>query len=350
MAGKRAAAASGAGAPAVPAGVKVETRNDGAVVVSVPDVPGFWRAEGPASLAFGLLVSSYLLWPLAFVALLYALPAKVRVVAVALYATTFFDGSERRTGRPSRAVRLSTWWQNSWRYLDMKMVRTVPLEPNKQYIFGWSPHGILLLSRISYYAGIFETLFPGVECRVLAASPMFYVPFVRDICLALNAVDASRRSAMNVLKAGLSLMLYPGGSREIFTTDATKPDQLYLSGRKGFIALALTHGCDLVPTYVFNEKNSYKRKLVPPAVRTWFLQHLKIPLIVFYGRFLTLLPFRQRNGLLIVVGAPLPVERMDSPTQEQIDALHAKYVAAVRELYNKWREEAGCGTEDVIIT
>ncbi len=41
-----------------------------------------------------------------------------------------------------------------------------------RYIFGAYPHGILILSRAATYGGIWEKLFPGIDFRVLGASPM----------------------------------------------------------------------------------------------------------------------------------------------------------------------------------
>lgn len=38
--------------------------------------------------------------------------------------------------------------------------------------------------------GVWEDLFPGVHCRVLGATPMFYIPFCREICLWMSVVDA----------------------------------------------------------------------------------------------------------------------------------------------------------------
>jgi hypothetical protein len=47
---------------------------------------------------------------------------------------------------------------------------------------------------------VWETLFPGVDIRVLGASPMFKLPGCREICLWMGAVDAGRRTAERVLK------------------------------------------------------------------------------------------------------------------------------------------------------
>ena len=56
----------------------------------------------------------------------------------------------------------------------------------------------------------------------------------------MSAVDAGRKTAERCLAAGLSLMVYPGGSEEIFLTDPnSRTTDLVLLKRKGFVRLAL---------------------------------------------------------------------------------------------------------------
>lgn len=118
------------------------------------------------------------------------------------------------------------------------------------------------------------------------SDPIFdaVVPLTRR----MGAVDAGRKTAARVLKAGLSMAVYPGGSREIFSTDPNSTEtKIYLKRRQGFIRLAMQHGADLVPVFIFGEKRCYKRLNVPASLRDWLLRVLKIPLIVFWGRWFT---------------------------------------------------------------
>jgi hypothetical protein len=54
-----------------------------------------------------------------------------------------------------------------------------------------------------------------VACRlagpsaVLGATPMFFIPGCREVCLWLGAIDASRKTAERQLENGLSLFIYP---------------------------------------------------------------------------------------------------------------------------------------------
>ena len=346
-----------AGAPAeeLDGGLRLKRFSSGAVQASFPDdaVGAAWRGDGLLSLLFGVFISSYLLWPLVIAAVLAAVWSPIVKVAVcvfcAAYAVTFFDGAELKTGRTSDTLRTSSCWRMSWRYLRLRLVRTVQLVPEQSVIYAISPHGILLLSRIAWYADVWEHLFPGKPSafRVLAASPMFKVPLVRDLCLALSAVDASKRSAQAVLRRGLSMAVYPGGSREIFMADPSAPDRIYNSGRKGFIRLALESGTPIVPVYVFGEKYLYRRIMPSERLRSFALKWFRMPLLLFFGRWGTLLPLR--GNMMIVVGAPIPTPLVEKPTEQQVDELHAAYQRALRDLFMTWRGEAGYGNEELIM-
>jgi len=313
---------------------------------------------GTVQLAWGFALVHYIFYGLFAAIFIYAygrhdwrvLAACVTVIAA--YTPSLLDGSEFRLGRPWDALRTHPIWALSQAYFPARLVRTTPpIDPNKKYVFGWHPHGILILSRIHVYGGVWETLFPGVDIRVLGASPMFKLPGCREICLWMGAVDAGRRTAEHVLKAGKSVVVYPGGSREIFDTDPNSAEtRCHLTKRKGFVRLALKHGAELVPVFVFGEKRCYRRLNVPVRLRDWLLRRLKIPLIVFWGRWCTWYPLPSKQT--VVFGAPIAPPALSEgqlePTADQVDELHARYTAAVVELYETHKEAAGYGPEETL--
>jgi|TARA_B110000977_G_scaffold169276_1_gene219119 hypothetical protein len=174
----------------------------------------------------------------------------VVAVSLILYLPSFFDGSEKNMGRPWDTLRCHPIWSLTQGYFPAKLVRTHKLDPRKKYVFGWHPHGILILSRIHAYGGAWEALFPGIPIRVLGATPMFFVPGCREICLWFGAVDAGRKTAEKVLRNGVSVVVYPGGSKEIFSTDPnSRTTTLHLTKRKGFVKLAVRCGAFPLNTF-----------------------------------------------------------------------------------------------------
>lgn len=282
-------------------------------------------------------------------------------LALAAYLPSFLDGSEKKLGRPWDALRRHAVWTLSQGYFPATLRRTKRLDPKEKYVFGWHPHGILILSRIHVYGGAWERLFPGLAVRVLGASPMFFLPGCREICLWMGAVDAGRVTAERVLRANVSVAVYPGGSKEIFETDPnSKTTTLVLRERKGFVRLAIRNGASLVPVFVFGEKRCYERLNVNAKVRDWLLRSLRIPLIVFWGRFFTWYPLKAKQT--VVFGAPIATTNTtderddgrdasasdDARFAARVDRLHAEYCDAVVALFEKHKAEAGYGPEETL--
>lgn len=127
------------------------------------------------------------------------------IAVCALYLPSYLDGSERKGGhsRPwFKAFRL--WGSMTRQYFNLKLVRSAPLDPNQHYIFALHPHAVApygTVLNLHTEANQFSKLYPGIRIRTLAASILFYVPLVRDLWLSLGFIDASRYSAMNVLRA-----------------------------------------------------------------------------------------------------------------------------------------------------
>eukprot|EP00274_Cyanoptyche_gloeocystis_P002326 CAMPEP_0196664752 /NCGR_PEP_ID=MMETSP1086-20130531/58250_1 /TAXON_ID=77921 /ORGANISM="Cyanoptyche gloeocystis , Strain SAG4.97" /LENGTH=176 /DNA_ID=CAMNT_0042001179 /DNA_START=369 /DNA_END=899 /DNA_ORIENTATION=- len=175
---------------------------------------------------------------------------------------------------------------------------------------------------------------------------MFWFPGCREICLWLSAIDASRATAKRILSKGYNMNVYPGGSEEIFLTRRGE-HKVLLSKRKGFVRLALEHGCDLVPIYVFGEQDLYNVVSFPKPLRHFFLKYLKFPLVLILGRFGTLIP--DAVPLTSVFGEAIPVDKVENPTEEQINDLHARYVSALRALFDKHKKAHGAEDKALVV-
>lgn len=106
----------------------------------------------------------------------------------------------------------------------------------------------------------------------------------------------------------------------------------------------MEHGCDLVPTMVFREKYMYNVYPPPRAVVQFFLRLLKTPVLLFAGRYFTWLPFH--TYMSITFDAPIPVERVEKPTDEQVEVLWRKYRERIEGLWNKYKTTYGYGDDE----
>jgi len=174
---------------------------------------------------------------------------------------------------------------------------------------------------------------------------MFYIPLCRDICLWCGAVDAGKKTAVSLLKKGYSLVVYPGGSKEIFKTDPnSKCTQLVK--RTGFLRLAMENGCSVVPVFVFGEKWLYSHVHFPKWLTEFFLNRLRVPLLLFWGRWGTYLPYHGKLG--VVYGKPMTVPHSPNPTDQEVEEVASRYEYEVRHLFDTYKKQMGYGDDETL--
>lgn len=135
----------------------------------------------------------------------------------------------------------------------------------------------------------------------------------------------------------LAQLVYPGGEREQVQTEYGR-DMVVLADKKGFVRLALHNGLPVVPMYAFGEDRLYRTLGLGRGLRLWMVRRLKVALVLALGRWGT--PWPRRSPLVGVVGRPLDLGHHPSPTREQVDEAHAKYVRALMDLFD--RHKAAC--------
>jgi len=274
-------------------------------------------------------------------------------VYVAWY--TFLDDAPKRGGRFCPALRQRTFWRHIAAYFPMSLTRTAELDPKRNYIFGYHPHGIISVGALCNFATeatSFSRLFPGIDLRLLTLAINFRVPFFREYLLGMGINDASRESCCRNLTRGpgASVMLVVGGARESL---ATKPGQadLVLEHRKGFVKIALVTGASLVPVFSFGENDIFGvyHNATIANLQLAMQKRMGFAIPLFFGRALTGGLLHRVFGLNVgvmplrmpvhsVVGRPIHVEKVEKPTQEQIDAVHAQYVEELKRVYKEWRD------------
>ena len=243
------------------------------------------------------------------------------------------------------------WWcgLRAWSavadYFPMKLVLTSELNPEKRYIFGMHPHGILTFaaSLMLTDASTFRKKYPAMSLRGLAASSLFVVPMLREAFLWTGWVEASSRTANRMLvQKNHSIIIILGGVREVLESEPNKMT-LILQRRKGFVKLSLSTGAELVPCLAFGQNEVYTQIGFLKGLRKWLAKRTHMSPTLFWGRWFTFLPYQKPINL--VIGKPIPVAKTPNPTTQQIEELHSQYIAAIKALYHE--HAATYGSPDV---
>jgi 2-acylglycerol O-acyltransferase 2 len=153
----------------------------------------------------------------------------------------------------------------------------------------------------------------------------------------IGGITASKQSFLKVLAAKRSAGTFIDGIHGMFACGQKERDArtevLFIKQRKGFAKLALQTGTPLVPCYAFGQTKICSVAQDPLGVMQWLSRRLKTSILIPVGVRAGPLPFRlpipRRSPLTLVMGDPIAVEMAESPTAEQVDALHAQLLAGV---------------------
>ena len=125
-------------------------------------------------------------------------------------------------------------------------MQTVELPPDRPYIIGYHPHGILgvaAVANLATDATEFPISFPGITPHLLTLATNFTIPFFRDVIMALGICSVSRRSCEAILRKGKgsACAIVVGGASESLAARPGTAD-LTLKRRLGFIKIAIRNG------------------------------------------------------------------------------------------------------------
>ncbi len=97
----------------------------------------------------------------------------------------------------------------------------------------------------------------GIILRALADSNHWYIPVWKDIIQKnLGVVEASRENCRELMKRGDSIVVFPGGTREV----CKKKGEQYIlkwSDRRGFVRMAMEQGYDIIPVAAVGAEETY---------------------------------------------------------------------------------------------
>ncbi|RAH51499.1 Diacylglycerol acyltransferase family [Aspergillus brunneoviolaceus CBS 621.78] len=306
------------------------------------------------TLLMTILSNSWLFFPVLGYSLL--LIPRLRLFALVYILYIKFISKAHKTGtlslRNDRFRHSSIWKTTYANYFPLTLYRTVPLPPQRRYIFGYHPHGIALRGAIGAFAAEaadFSQLFPGITNTLLMKDSFYTTPLLREYLLSLGTSGVSRSSCIRHLTRGghddrgmgRAITITVGGSREY---NIAKPGTMgvVVKIRKGFVRVAVQTGADLVPVIAFGENELFDRVDVNSSTalglvaRAWeFAVGHRVAFST--GRFGLFCP--HRRPLNVVVGKPIEVKQQRwEPDEAYIDEVHAQYVRELGKLYDDWKE------------
>lgn len=153
------------------------------------------------------------------------------------------------------------------------------------------------------------------------------------------------------------MVLIVGGAQEALYS---RPDnyRVILKKRKGFVKIAIKTGAPLVPVITFGEVDLFDQSNNDPGTKIRAYQDFVkkwtgVAPAFFYGRGFSensfgFLPYRR--PLTTVIGAPVEVVKNETPTQEEIDAVHAEFSDALVKLFDDHKKNYIKNWEKVNLT
>lgn len=216
----------------------------------------------------------------------------------------------------------------------------------------YHPHGISAFGAVTAFAtnGLkFSDRFHGMNATFMVHETSFVMPIMKEVFASRGdcsvnsrSIDYKLSSNLRKQKSGNLLTIIVGGLAEADLSNA-ETLKIVVANRKGFVKKALIHGTHIIPCIAFGENSVYHKvdltagSLLQRLESSWYrLFRFKHP--IYYGRSLIskkfpgVMPYKR--PITVVMGDPIRVGRIEQPTQEDIDDLHATYIKELKRLYD----------------
>lgn len=286
-----------------------------------------------------------------------------RILTLAALCATYLEGRRRLLARVERdGTRLGPRWLGllaAWflnKYSELNGVRLASeggeglqmLDPARRYMIVWHPHGFLAWSAMFIVPKMAIMGHPhGREWFAMVAPALFRLPIFSEALMLVNGRQVDKSVVENLAEKGKSIALQPGGVKEQMISRHDQ-EQAVFPANLGFIRQAIKYGMDLLPVYIFNENQMFKRVDGFEKTTRFIYDKTGFGLPTVTARFglpmAGLLPLS--TDIHVRWGAPLEVGPADAnPSQERVEELFCRYVVALQQLFQ--RHAAECLPADV---
>lgn len=236
---------------------------------------------------------------------------------------SFLDKTSRRLF-PELFSRLESNIRESFK------VKGVDLEEGK-YIFMWHPHGVFPSSFYFHTVTSLTNWPKHLDSKTAVFSNLQWLPFTTEVFQETNMIPSDYHPMKKSLETS-SISLFPGGMREMLYEDT-----VILEKRRGIFKLALETGTPLVP--VLSKDAELCNALELPE---WIQEAMKpfdacipIPTWKTFTRMLGISNNPLKDPIYSIIGEPILVEKIEGPSEQQIDNLRKKYIESLKQMYKK---------------
>ena len=198
-----------------------------------------------------------------------------------------------------------------------------------------SPHGMGFGHTLLTGPALMEPPLASLQPLGVAASAVFAVPLWRELLLLMGWREASPGLAERMLRAGRSVVVLPGGIREMVET-APAQEAVRCQPKLGFVRLALQCGRPLLPVYAFGETQLFHSPDALLRARRMVERRWGVGLPLAAGRLG--LPFPLAPPLptkhRLVIGQPVRSgPPCAAPSEEAVLELYGRWCAELRRLF-----------------
>ena len=236
-------------------------------------------------------------------------------------------------------------FEHYFRQVEKHLRSTFPVHgtnPNdlpKTSLLLWHPHSLLSVTSVLH--NCFKIV--DFDSKIVSHSIYHVLPIIKDISRFNNSIPANFDVMRSNLEEGNRVSVMVGGVREMMETEENVLN-LTLKSRKGVFRLALISGAPLVPILTYNESKLFPVVKIPmlDSINKFLYSyfHIAVPItsitalqnwVNLYSHPLDIVP--------TYVGSPISVEKIESPTEKDINDLQKKYIKAVEDLFESTKPE-----------
>lgn len=218
-------------------------------------------------------------------------------------------------------------------FIDKKSIN-----PDKQYIYVFYPHGIFALTQIAHMTNTKSPLYPYFKnIKNSGHSFFFSIPLVRELSLLFKGIPVSREYLDHYLKKGHSITINPSGMHDVrYCIYKNKnKDHLFIKKRKGFIHTAADNKIEIVPIYCWDEQQTIIHTKMFSSINKilYNIFGINFDCNVFQGlgptnliKILGMI-FGSEKGTHAYIGRPISVDN------KEVDKIHEEFVKSISDIF-----------------